>query len=217
MRIVVATKNAGKLVELRQLLDVAGLELVGIDQAGVELPDVEETGQTYRDNALLKARAVAAITGQLALADDSGLEVDALGGAPGVHSARYAGGAGPRANTEKLLVAMEGVSAAERTARFRCVIAVVSADPSRPAVIVEGTCEGAITRAMRGAGGFGYDPVFDVAPHELAVLPGRSGATSTLTMAELSDGEKNRISHRGKAVSALRAAWSAVEQLSDSP
>ena len=217
MRIVVATKNAGKLVELRQLLDVAGLDLVGIDQAGVELPDVEETGQTYRDNALLKARAVAAITGQLALADDSGLEVDALGGAPGVHSARYAGGAGARANTEKLLAAMEGVPAAERTARFRCVIAVVSADSSRPAVIVEGTCEGAITRAMRGAGGFGYDPVFDVAPDELAKLPGRSGASSTLTMAELSDGEKNRISHRGKAVSALRAAWSAVERLSDSP
>jgi len=211
----VATKNRGKLVELRQLLDVSGLELVGIDQAGVELPDVEETGQTYRENALIKARAVAAITGELALADDSGLEVDALGGAPGVHSARYAGDAGPRANTEKLLAALAATPDGERTARFRCVIAVVSADASLPAVLVEGVCEGAITRAMRGGGGFGYDPVFEVAPSELAELPSRSGhEIASVTMAELSEGEKNRISHRGKAVSALRVAWPRVEQLS---
>lgn len=214
MRVVVATKNVGKLVELRQLLEVPGLELVGVDRAGLELPDVEETGDTYLDNALLKARTIAALTGGLVLADDSGLEVDALGGAPGVRSARYAGDAGPRANTEKLLAAMADVPDGARTARFRCVIVVVSADASCPAVIAEGRCEGSIARAMRGGGGFGYDPVFEVAPRELAELPGR-GASEQVTMAELGDGEKNRISHRGRAVSALRAVWAEVQRLAD--
>jgi XTP/dITP diphosphohydrolase len=213
MRIVVATKNRGKLVELRQLLDVDGLELVGVDQAGVELPDVEETGETYEDNALLKARAIAALTGGLVLADDSGLEVDALGGAPGVHSARYAGDAGPRANTEKLLATMASVPDGARAARFRCVIVVVHAARPEHALIVSGSCEGAIARAMRGAGGFGYDPVFELAPAELATLPGRA-ASEQLTMAELEETEKNLVSHRGRAVRRLRAQWDELEALS---
>jgi XTP/dITP diphosphohydrolase len=220
MRIVVATKNRGKLVELRQLLDVGGLDLVGVDQAGVELPDVEETGETYEDNALLKARAIAALTGGLVLADDSGLEVDALGGEPGVHSARYAGdpqapGGGPRANTEKLLSEMASVPDGARSARFRCVIVVVHGARPEHALIVSGSCEGSIARTMRGAGGFGYDPVFELAPVELATLPGRS-ASDLLTMAELEEAEKNLISHRGRAVRRLRAQWEDLEALSHS-
>jgi XTP/dITP diphosphohydrolase len=211
MRIVVATKNHGKLLELRQLLDLPHLELVGVDQGGIELPDVEETGSTYVDNALLKARAIAALTGGLVLADDSGLEVDALGGEPGVRSARYAGEAGPRANTEKLLAALAHVPDAARAARFRCAIVVVhGARPGHP-VVVQGSCEGSITRALRGAGGFGYDPVFELARAELESL-GRS-TRDRLTMAELDEGEKNLVSHRGRAVRALRARWGELEVL----
>ncbi|GAB4205818.1 MAG: XTP/dITP diphosphatase [Sandaracinaceae bacterium] len=211
MRVVVATQNRGKLAELRQLLDGTGLELVGIDQAGVVLPDVEETGDTYVANALLKARAIAAATGLPTLADDSGLEVDALGGEPGVRSARYAGDAGPKANTEKLLVAMERVPDGARSARFRCVIVLLPSLDAEP-IVAEGRCEGAIARAPRGGGGFGYDPVFEVAPEELALLPGRAG--QRLTMAELDDAEKNAISHRGRAIDVLRAA---VASLARSP
>ena len=204
MKVVVATKNRGKLTELRALLSgarVGGrlLELVGVDQAGVLLPDVEETGSTYIANALLKARAIAAKTGLATLADDSGLEVDVLDGAPGVHSARYAGDAGPSANTHKLLRVMERHE--ERTARFRCVI-VFLASPSAEPLCVEGVCEGAIAHIARGASGFGYDPVFEVAQAELALL----GLRAPHTMSELGDDEKNLISHRGRAVRALRAA-----------
>ena len=167
LRVVVATKNRGKLTELRALLDgvcVRGqrLELVGVDQAHVALPDVEETGTTYTANALLKAHAIAAKTGLATLADDSGLEVDALDGAPGVHSARYAGDAGPSANTHKLMHVMERRE--ERAARFRCVIVFLERPDAKP-VIAEGICEGAIAHLARGAGGFGYDPVFEVSPH----------------------------------------------------
>ncbi len=206
VRVVVATQNRGKLAELRQLLDLPGLELIGVDQAGVALPDVEETGETYRDNALLKAQAIARLTGLPTLADDSGLEVDALGGEPGVRSARYAGDAGPKANTEKLLAVMDAVPDGTRAARFRCVIVLLPSAEAEP-LVVEGVCEGAIARAPRGGGGFGYDPVFEVAPRELALLPGRA-ETDRLTMAELDDGEKNAISHRGRAVRALRERWS---------
>jgi len=210
LRVVVATQNRGKLVELRQLLDVPGLELIGVDQAGVALPDVEETGETYRDNALLKARAIARLTGLTTLADDSGLEVDALGGEPGVRSARYAGDAGPKANTEKLLAAMERVPDGQRAARFRCVIVVVPAETEGEPIVVDGVCEGAIARAPRGGGGFGYDPVFEVAPRELALLSGRA-VTERPTMAELEEREKNTISHRGRAVCALRERWAELE------
>jgi XTP/dITP diphosphohydrolase len=203
VKIVVATQNRGKLAELRQLLSSSEVELIGVDQAAVALPDVEETGATYLENALLKARAIAALTGLPTLADDSGLEVDALGGEPGVRSARYAGDAGPKANTEKLLGAMAAVPDGRRAARFRCVIVVLPAPDAEP-VVVEGVCEGAIVRAPRGGGGFGYDPVFEVAPAELALLPRRYSG-DRLTMAELDDDEKNAISHRGRAVRALAA------------
>jgi XTP/dITP diphosphohydrolase len=207
VRVVVATQNRGKLLELRQLLASTGLELIGVDQAGVALPDVEETGETYVENALLKARAIAAATGLPTLADDSGLEVDALGGEPGVRSARYAGDAGPKANTEKVLRAMEEVPDGARAARFRCVIVLLTCVDAEP-IVAEGRCEGAIARAPRGEGGFGYDPVFEVAPQELALLPGRAG--QRCTMAELDDEEKNAISHRGRAIAALRASVGGV-------
>lgn len=208
MRVVVATKNRGKLTELRALLDgvrVGGhlLELVGIDQADVDLPDVEETGTTYIANALIKAHAIAQRTGLATLADDSGLEVDTLDGAPGVYSARYAGDAGPLANTHKLLHVMERCE--ERSARFRCAI-VFLASPTAEPCIVEAVCEGAIAHIARGAGGFGYDPIFEVAPEELALL----GRTEPRTMSELTEDEKNVISHRGRAVRALRAALDVV-------
>lgn len=215
MRIVVATHNKGKLIELRQLLDVPDLELVGVDQAGVELPEIDETGDTYEANSLLKARGIAAHLRDadcLVLADDSGIEVDAIGGAPGVHSARYAGDAGPAANTAKLLSVMETVPDDQRSARFRCVITIVSpADPSA-AFVVSGRCEGAVARAPRGGGGFGYDPIFEVAPPELALLEDRS-ESDRLTMAELAEHEKNLLSHRGRAVREARARWSEVEAL----
>lgn len=215
MRIVVATHNKGKLVELRQLLDVPGLEIVGVDQSGVTLPEIEETGDTYEANALLKARGIAAhLAGEdcLVLADDSGIEVDALGGAPGVYSARYAGDAGPRANTEKLLVDLRDVPDGSRAARFRCVIVLVH--PARPdeAFVVSGRCEGSVACAPRGGGGFGYDPVFEVAPDELALLPGRT-RQDRLTMAELEEHEKNVLSHRGRAVREARARWPEIERL----
>ncbi len=219
MRIVVATHNKGKLVELRQLLDVPGLEIVGVDQSGVTLPDVEETGDTYEANALLKARGIAAhLRGRgecLVLADDSGIEVDALGGAPGVHSARYAGDAGPRANTEKLLASMRDVPDDARAARFRCVIVLVHPDHPDDAFVVSGRCEGSVAHAPRGGGGFGYDPIFEVAPSELAELAGRT-REDHLTMAELDEHEKNQLSHRGRAVREARARWSEIQRLASS-
>ena len=185
-RVVAATKNPDKAREVRAVLAVVapGVELI----EGLEWPDVEESGDTLEENALLKARAVAAATGLPALADDTGLEVAALGGAPGVHTARYAGpGAGYAANRRALLAALEGV--ADRRARFRTVVAL--AVPGAAEVLAEGVLEGWITREERGNGGFGYDPVFEV--------EGR-------TLAELGEDHKNRISHRARALAALAAA-----------
>lgn len=155
---------------------------------GAELP--EETGQTYTDNALVKARTASRLTGSLALGDDSGLEVDALGGAPGLHTARFGGpGLSDRQRWELLLDRLRDVPPAGRTARFRCVIAL--AGPGRGERVVEGVVEGVIARAPRGSGGFGYDPVFFYPPL------GR-------TFGEISDEEKRRVSHRGKALAAAR-------------
>lgn len=195
--VIVATKNAHKVHELRLLLKDLPIDLVAVSDQYPDAPTVVEDGLTFEANAEKKARAIAAHTMTLCLADDSGLEVDALGGAPGIHSARYSG-AGAKANVEKLLAALEGVPEAARTARFRCVIAVV--DPARPdePLLATGRCEGAIARAPRGAHGFGYDPIF---------LPvDRDGRT----MAELDDAEKDAISHRGVACRALApslASW----------
>jgi len=181
--LIIATRNRGKVREFDELLAAAGMELRGLEDTGV--PPVAEDGVTYLDNARTKALAVARFTGFPALADDSGLEVDALGGAPGVRSARFAGpGATDADNVELLLQRMASVPWERRTARFRCVIVVARADGRT--LSAEGTCEGIITERPRGAGGFGYDPVF--------YYP-----AAARTFAELPAGEKNRVSHRARA------------------
>jgi XTP/dITP diphosphohydrolase len=190
MALVLASGNTGKLAELRQLLDGGRHALRPQSELGVA--DVEETGLTFVENALLKARHAARATGLPALADDSGLCVDALGGAPGLYSARYGGVHGDAArNIARLLRELEGIDDAARGARFHCALVVLRhADDPQP-IIAEGSWAGRILRAPRGAGGFGYDPVF---------LDPENG----LTAAELEPAIKNAISHRGRALAALR-------------
>lgn len=187
-RLVLATRNPGKVRELQHLLADLDIRCEGLDRHPRVEP-AEETGATYAENALAKAHAVARACHLPALADDSGLEVDALGGRPGVHSARYSGG-GDAENVRLLLQQLLGVPAARRTARFRCVIAV--AWPDGRELLAEGSCEGTIAEAPRGSAGFGYDPIF--------VEP-----TSNLTFAELPAERKNAISHRARALAALKA------------
>jgi XTP/dITP diphosphohydrolase len=189
-RVVLATFNPGKVHELRRLLDDPAIEMISLAETpGASLPP--ETGTTYVENALIKARAGHCLTGLAALADDSGLEVDALGGAPGVHSARFGGpGLDDAGRVALLLERLRAVPAATRTARFRCVIAVV--DENGLERTAEGVAEGEIALAPRGAGGFGYAPVFVYPPL------GR-------TFGELSDHEKEAVSHRARAVHAARA------------
>lgn len=191
LEIVVASSNAGKLAELRALLADLPLTVKSAREAlGREL-DVVEDGETFEANALLKARAVAAETRMIALADDSGLEVTGLGGRPGVRSRRFAHERATDAeNNAALLRALEDVADVERSARFRCVLALV-VPWTDSAHTVAGSCEGSILRAARGSGGFGYDPLFAVE------------GTNGRTMAELSEAEKNEVSHRGRAVRAL--------------
>jgi len=190
--LVLASNNAGKVREFNELL--AGLDLAVVPQAQFDVPEVEETGLTFVENAILKARNAARHTGCPAIADDSGLEVDVLGGAPGIRSARYAGpGAGDRANLEKLLEALRGVEPAQRTARFQCVLVRLRHAEDPTPLICQGTWEGRILEAPVGANGFGYDPVFFV-PAE--------GCSA----AELDAERKNRLSHRGQALRALVAA-----------
>lgn len=187
-RVVLASGNRKKLKELREVLASLPFELLAPEDLGGTTFDVDETETTFEGNARLKAVAYARRFGVAALADDSGLEVDALGGAPGVYSARYAGeGAGDRANLEKLLRTLDGEP--RRDARFRCVLVLVDAEGTTIAC-ASGACEGEILHAERGAGGFGYDPIF---------LP----RGQTLTMAELPSEEKNRLSHRGVAAREL--------------
>jgi XTP/dITP diphosphohydrolase len=197
--LLLASANQGKLRELRTILAGLPVELVGLTETGLgDPPEVEETGDTFLENARIKARAYAAWSGRAAVADDSGLEVDALGGAPGVRSARYAGeGAGDRANLDKLLAALAGVPPERRTARFRC--AAVLVDPEGGEWHAEAAWEGRVLDAPRGTGGFGYDPVF---------LPNGWDRTS----AEVDQVTKDAASHRGKAFRALRPAieqWAA--------
>jgi XTP/dITP diphosphohydrolase len=190
-RVLLATRNQGKRREYQNLLAGLNLALVTLDEAGIDL-EVEETGATFAENALLKARGYAHASGLPTLADDSGLEVDALGGAPGVHSARYAGADATDQDRYRLLLqSLHNIPEGQRGARFRCVIAV--AWPDGAIDVADGTCEGSIAHAPRGSHGFGYDPVF---------LP----AGRTVTMAELSPEEKDRISHRARAAAALRPA-----------
>lgn len=190
-RVIVATGNRGKLDEIRSALDFPGWEFVTTADLGVEALEVEETGDTFEDNARLKARAYHDAFGIAALADDSGLEVDALGGAPGVYSSRYAGPTATDAdNNVKLLAALADVPAAERAARFRSVVVLIDKDGTE--FVAAGVCEGSIGSEARGDGGFGYDPLF---------LP---VAAPGQTMAELGRADKNAISHRGAALRALR-------------
>jgi XTP/dITP diphosphohydrolase len=199
-RLVFATRNRGKLVELRQLLaDLQAVEVLSLDELAVarpdlHVPDVVEDADTFAGNAIKKAREVSIATGLPSLADDSGLEVDALDGAPGVYSARYAGEhAGDDANNDKLLAALAGVPAARRTARFHSVLAF--ADISGPlgadVLTTDGVCEGVLLESRRGTGGFGYDPLFWVPELDA-------------TFAELGVGTKNDLSHRARAMVAMK-------------
>jgi XTP/dITP diphosphohydrolase len=196
-RLVIASSNPGKLGEFRELLDDAGYAFVTQGELGVA--DIEETGLSFVENALLKARNAARATGLPALADDSGLCVDALGGAPGLYSARYAGEpSDARANIAKLLDAMRDVPRARRTAHFVAVIVLLRhADDPQP-LIAEGRWSGLILDAPRGDGGFGYDPVF-------------LDPENNLSAAEFEPAVKNRLSHRGRALEALR------QKLADTP
>jgi XTP/dITP diphosphohydrolase len=186
MRLLVATTNPGKVREYRQLLNGLNCDLIGLSELGIA-QEVAETGSTYEENALLKAREYATLSSLLTLADDSGLEVDALDGRPGVHSARYAPDSPTR--IRRLLTEMQGIPLDRRAARFQCVIAL--ARPDSRAEITSGTCEGRIATEARGSNGFGFDPVFYV-----------SGLG--MTMAELPEDVKNQISHRARAAQKMR-------------
>jgi XTP/dITP diphosphohydrolase len=188
-RVVLASGNAGKLREFSELLAASGLTLLRQSDFGIEPPP--ETGTTFLDNALIKARNAARASGLPAIADDSGIEVDALGGAPGVYSARFAGeGASDEANLERLLAALEGLPIERRSARYRCVIVYVSRFDDPDPLIGEGAWEGHVISVRRGSGGFGYDPSF--------VPEGE-----TRTAAEMPAEEKHQQSHRGKALRAF--------------
>lgn len=183
MTFVIATHNAKKLKELERILEPLGFDAVIRE----DLPEVEETGTTFAENALLKAESAMRATGMPAIADDSGLVVDALGGAPGVYSARYAGeGATDRQRYEKLLEALRGVPAEQRTARF--VSAVCCIFPDGKILTAQGACEGSIAFGSKGEGGFGYDPIFLVGERSYA---------------EMTAEEKDGISHRGRALAKL--------------
>ncbi len=187
---IIATHNVKKLAELERILAPLGIPVQTAAQAGYSLPEVDETGTTFAENARLKAESAMRATGRPAVADDSGLVVDALGGAPGVYSARYAGpDAGDRDRYEKLLRELADVPDDRRTARF--VSAVCCVFPDGTSIDVTGACEGRIARAPRGDGGFGYDPVFLVGDRSYA---------------ELTAAEKDEISHRGRALRALQDA-----------
>ncbi len=189
MQLVLATNNENKIREIRHLLDDLPVTILTRDDF-LEFPDVEETGATFEENARLKAGAIASFCDLPALADDSGLEVDALNGAPGVYSARYAGENGnAAANNRKLLEELAGVPPEKRTARFRCVIAIDWADGSVD--IAEGVVEGIITEELAGEEGFGYDPLFFYPP-------------KGKRFSEMSMEEKNLVSHRGRALQKAR-------------
>ena len=203
MKICAATGNAGKLRELRRILEAQGHEVVSQKELGITI-EPEETGTTFEENALIKARAVAALTGLVSVADDSGLEVDALGGAPGVYSARYSDdweslpdeGRDAR-NIRKLLHAMTAVPAEKRACRFVCCMAAVK--PNGEELVVRGTWDGTLLESRRGDNGFGYDPVF-------------FDASSGKSAAQLTRDEKNARSHRGNALRALLARWAEFVQ-----
>jgi len=191
MRVVVATGNRDKLREFAEILGATPLDLISQASLGVESPP--ETGATFLDNALIKARHASRVTGLPAIADDSGLEVDALDGAPGVYSARYAGErASDAANNAKLLAAVRDVPDGQRGARYRCVVVLLRSAADAKPLVGHGSWEGSIARVPRGAGGFGYDPLF--------VVSGQAH-----TAGELDAAAKHAQSHRGQALRALFA------------
>ncbi len=193
-RVVLASGNKGKVREINQIL--AGLHIEVVPQTDFDVPEIEETGLTFVENAILKARNAARHTGLPAIADDSGLEVDALKGAPGIYSARYAGpGASDEANLQKLLAELKDVPEAERTARFQCLMVYMEHELDPTPVICQGTWEGRIAFEPAGENGFGYDPVFFV-------------PAQNCTSAQLPPETKNRLSHRGQALRLLVEALS---------
>ena len=188
MRVVLATNNRGKLQELQALLTPLGIEV--LPQSQFTTVAVEETGLSFVENAILKARHAARASGLPAIADDSGIEVDALRGAPGIYSARFAGAhATDQENLDKLLRDVREIPAEQRTARYRCALAYLRWDTDASPIVCQASWEGRIIDSPRGAGGFGYDPIFEV--------------EHGVTAAELSAEEKNRRSHRGKALMLL--------------
>lgn len=191
-KVVLATGNPGKVRELASLLADFGLDVVAQTELGVD--SAEETGLTFIENAILKARHAAQITGLPAIADDSGLAVDALGGAPGIYSARYAGvDASDRQNLDKLLVALKDVPAGQRAAQFHCVLVYMRHAEDPTPLVFHGTWAGEVTFASAGEGGFGYDPIFYVPELDC-------------TAAELSREKKSAVSHRGKALKLMLEA-----------
>ncbi len=195
MKIVLATRNKGKMKELEDIFGEYGfnVELVGLDLFP-DIGEIKETGTTFLENALIKAKTVAEYTNFVTVADDSGLEIDALEGAPGIFSARFAGEqASDEENNKKVLDLLKGVPLSKRTARFRCVI--VAYKPSGKYIATEGIWEGRIAIEPRGSNGFGYDPIFE-------------DLETGLTAAEMSIWEKNKKSHRFKAIKSLAEQWS---------
>jgi XTP/dITP diphosphohydrolase len=182
-QLVIATGNAGKLREIRHIF--AGLKLNILPQSEFDAPEAEETGLSFVENAIIKARSAAAHTGLPALADDSGIEVDALNGEPGIHSARYAGD--DESNIDRLLRELSGLSEDQRTARFQCIMVYMRHASDPVPLIAHGAWQGRILTERRGEGGFGYDPVFYVPEHGCSA-------------AQLTAEQKNAISHRGKAL-----------------
>lgn len=188
-KIIFATGNQGKMREIREILGDMDVEIQSMKEAGIEL-DIVEDGSTFEENAIIKAKAVAEHTDAIVLADDSGLEIDYLGGEPGIYSARYLGeDTSYRIKNQNLIDRLEGVPEAERTARFVCAIAAVM--PDGEVITTHGVIEGTIAHEEKGTNGFGYDPIFYVPEYHC-------------TTAQLSDEQKNEISHRGKALEAMK-------------
>lgn len=188
-RAIIASKNLGKIEEIKSVLSKFGIEAISRDEFGIADFEVEETGTTLEENSLIKAMAIYKIAGTLVIADDSGLEVDALSGRPGVYSARFAGDhCSMQDNRDKLLMELKGVQPAERTARFVSVITMIF--DNGDIISARGECDGRIAIEERGDGGFGYDPIFIPKGYDI-------------TFAEMSQEEKNSISHRGRALEKL--------------
>lgn len=196
LQIVLATSNPGKIAELQSMLSPLPIEWV--PQSEFDIPDIEETGKTFIENAILKARHASKISGLPALADDSGLVVDALDGAPGIYSARYAGeNATDAERNQKLLDEMIDLEAQDRVAAYHCVLALIEYEDDPVPLICHGIWEGSILTKPRGSNGFGYDPIFYVTTHQKSA-------------AELSNAEKNAISHRGQVVDQLLEVFHAM-------